>query len=108
MLSDDSKKVIDSLSKEELRLDVNKGRRSRFQGDIFAYAKSRLQQIEDGEASAQRDADQDLASEANKISREANSIAESANKTSSMALRVSIIAVVVALVAILVSMYSPK
>ena len=106
MLSEESKNSIDALSKEELLLEANKGRRSRFQGDSFACAQTRLQQLEDSEQTAQHTAQLDLASQANDIARDANKIACEANATARKAWRAAVLSVVVAVVAIIVSMYS--
>jgi len=42
MLSEISKAAVDSLSKEELQHEINLAARSRFQGEKFAYVKTRL------------------------------------------------------------------
>jgi len=46
MISEDSKTLIDALSEEELRYEVNLGRRSRFQREKFAYVQTRLSELE--------------------------------------------------------------
>lgn len=69
MASDEARKIIDALSKEDLRIEVTKGYRSRFQGDNFAYAQARFHQIEEGERAAQHQAELDAATEANEIAR---------------------------------------
>ena len=108
MLSEKSKSTIDALSKEELGIEVQKAHLSRFQGEKFAYVKSRLGQIEDSETIEKHKAEIDLALEANEISRDANKLAESANNTSNRAWRASLLSVVVAIVAIIVSMCGQK
>lgn len=56
MISDKAKKVIDALSVEELRYEIERGNRSRFQRDKYAYLKVRLAAIESGKDEArQRD-----------------------------------------------------
>ena len=104
VLSKKSKATIDALPKEELVLEVGKANLSRFQGEKFAYLKSRLSQIEDSEEIEQHKAELDQAYEANKISRDANRIAEGANNTAKKAWRASLLSAVVAIVAIIVSM----
>lgn len=54
MISDDSKAVIDTLSKEELRNEINRENRSRFQGDKYSYLQTRLAALEEQEKSAER------------------------------------------------------
>lgn len=44
-ISEKSKKIIDSLSREELVYEINLGNRSRFQREKFAYLKTRLDEI---------------------------------------------------------------
>lgn len=46
MIGEESKKVIDALSEDELLFEIEKGRSSRFKGDKFAYLKVRKAQIE--------------------------------------------------------------
>ena len=104
MLSEESKNTIDALPKDDLVLEVNKGRRSRFQGDNFAYVQSRLQQLEGDDKTSQLKAELDVANETNSIARDANKIAGEANLTAKKAWRASLLSVVVAVVAIVVSM----
>lgn len=47
-LSENAKARIDSLSEQELRLEVEQGRASRFQREKYAYLKVRLAEIESG------------------------------------------------------------
>ena len=42
MLTDERKAVVDHLSDDELELEVKKGRRSRFQGEAYDYARVSL------------------------------------------------------------------
>ncbi len=81
MLSDKAKKTIDALSREELREEIDKKNRSRFQGDKYAYLQTRLATLEQLEQNEQRQEDVAhkheelfLAKDANKISRKANSL----------------------------------
>lgn len=57
MLSDDAKRTIDALSKDELRQEINKKNRSRFQGDNYAYLQTRLASLEEQDRQAQRQED---------------------------------------------------
>ena len=54
VVSDDTRKTIDALSKEELRQEINKKSRSRFQRDKYAYLRTRLASLEEQELQAQR------------------------------------------------------
>lgn len=40
MISEKSKNAIDALLEQELRFEIERGRRSRFQGDKFGISKS--------------------------------------------------------------------
>ena len=42
MLIDERKKIVDDLSDEQLAFDVERGRFSRFQGDLLDYARTQL------------------------------------------------------------------
>ena len=48
MISQESKDVIDALSIDELRYEVELGNRSRFQRENMAYLKVRLRSLEEG------------------------------------------------------------
>lgn len=45
-LTDSSKDRIDKMTREELSFEINKGPRSIFQGDTFAYLKSRIELLD--------------------------------------------------------------
>lgn len=47
MLSSEAKVTIDALSSEELEHEINLGRRSRFQGEKFAYLKTRKRVLDE-------------------------------------------------------------
>ena len=49
MISQKAKDTIDSLSAQELRFEIERGKRSRFQRDNFAYLKVRLAELESGQ-----------------------------------------------------------
>lgn len=57
MLNEESRAAINALSKENLLYEVNLGRRSRFQGEKFAYAQTRLAAISEAEQRAEREDD---------------------------------------------------
>lgn len=99
MLSDESKKAIDALSKDDLLLEVNKGRSSRFQSEKFAYLQSRLQRIQESDNAAQHEAELEVGIEANNIARDANA-------TAKKSLRLSVLSIIVAVVAIIVAMWA--
>jgi flagellin-like hook-associated protein FlgL len=104
VVSEEAKKLIDNLPEEELRLEVNKAHRSRFQGDNFSYVQSRLQNLERDERAAQHGAEVAALTEANEIAQKANELAVKANATATNAWRASIFSVIAALVAVIVSM----
>jgi predicted metal-dependent hydrolase len=94
MLSDEAKKTIDALSKEELRQEIDRGNSSRFQGDKFAYLKTRYASIEENEHQEIRQ--EDVAHKTKKldIAQEANILSRNANKLSKIAIAVSVIAAI--------------
>lgn len=106
MISDKTKQTIDALPKEELRLEVVKGNRSRFQQDNFAYAESRLKQLDEEDQIAQHKAQLKIAVDANEIAKHANALAVEANTTAKNAWRAAIFSVIVALLTIVVTMCS--
>ena len=94
MISEETKKIIDSLSKEELLHEVVRGNNSRFQGEKHDYLVARYAILD------KKDEDDQKQRELH-IAQEANDIAMAANETSSKAYRMSVISVVVAVVALL-------
>ncbi len=42
MLTEQRKNTVNGLSNEELEIEVSRGRASRFQGELFDYAKAQL------------------------------------------------------------------
>lgn len=103
MVSENAKRTIDELSKEDLRLEVEKGTRSSFQRDSFAYAKARLKQLEEEGQNAQQQAQLDIAADANEIAKEANVIALDAVTVAKNAWRIAVFSVIVALLSITVN-----
>ena len=67
MMSEGAKRAIDELSKDNLRLEVEKRHRSRYQGDNFAYAQTRLKQLEEEDQTGQHQAQLAVAADANEI-----------------------------------------
>jgi len=106
MISDEAKAAIDVLPKDELRVEVNRGNRSRFQGDKFAYAQSRLQQLDSTEQAEHHRAELAAATDANQIARQANVIATEANAIAQKAWRLSVLSAVIAIVAIVVAIWA--
>jgi phage host-nuclease inhibitor protein Gam len=106
MVSENAKRKIDELSKEDLRLEVEKGTRSSFQRDSFAYAKARLKKLEEEGQNAQQQAQLDIAADANEIAKEANVIALDAVTVAKNAWRIAVFSVIVALLSITVTMCS--
>lgn len=97
MVSDETKRTIDALSKNELREEIEKGNRSRFQGDKFSYAKARLAELEEKERTGERAQDLTHREEELSLAREANEISKKANCFSKVAIWVSVIAALIAL-----------
>jgi len=77
MVSEEARKIIDALHRDELILEINKGRRSRFSDDNYAYLKTRLSTIEAQQAKETREADGAHKEEELKLGRQANELAVS-------------------------------
>ena len=73
MLSDESKRVIDRLTREDLVYEANRGRSSRFQGERFDYLKTRLDLLKQQESQEHVENRQELDVEANRIAERTNS-----------------------------------
>ena len=97
MISDATRAEIDHMSRQDLLLEVNKGRESRFQRENFAYLRTRLESLDKGAEDAFQGAQIAHASDSNSIARESN-------RTAKLALIVSIVSAVVALLALLLSL----
>lgn len=97
MVSEQAKTAIDGLSKDELRVEVNKAYRSRFQGDNYAYARGRLEQLEEEQEAKYVQAQLDVAAEANKIAKEAIGVANRSWRMAALSALVAIVAIVVAM-----------
>ena len=106
MVSENAKRTIDGLSKEDLRLEVEKSNRSRFQHDNFAYAQARLKKLEEEGQTAQQQAQLATSEDANEIARAANVIALEAVTVAKNAWRIAVFSVIVALLSITVTMCS--
>lgn len=106
MVSDSARQIIDGMSRDELITEINQQNRSRFQGDNYAYLKTRLGVVDDAQRAQNREQDLNLSEDANRISREANEIAKGAFSTARNAYRMSTLAVVVAIVSVLVAIIS--
>lgn len=96
MLSEESKRAIDSLSFEEMLQEVVKGRSSRFQGEKHDYLVARYALLQKQEKDEQKQRELELGTEANEI-------AKAANKTSSKAYQMSVFSVIIAVLALTVA-----
>ena len=99
MISEKAKNRIDSLSKEELLDEINKGRTSVFQGKKFAYVKSRYKMLCDQEKEKKRQKDVKLKENQLELNREANWLSRVANRR-------TIIIIVVAILTLLVTLFN--
>jgi hypothetical protein len=106
MISEEAKKEIDALSKEELRHEINKKNRSRFQGDKYAYLQTCLAILEDQEQEVQRQQNVSQKQEELSIAREANQLSHKANNLSKIAIYISVIAAIIALGALIYNVWS--
>lgn len=99
--TEEFKKKIDALSKEELREIVDKGERlSPYKGERFAYCRTRLATLEKQEKDEQRQQDVSHKQEELSLAREANQISRKANNLSKFAIGISVISIIVAIIAL--------
>jgi hypothetical protein len=106
MVSEETRQIIDSMTKEELLEEINKGRRSRFQRENYAYAQTRHAILEQQEKEEQRQQGVSQKQEELSLAREANQLSHKANKISKIAIGVSILAALIALGALIFNIYS--
>lgn len=99
-LSQEAKQKIDSMPREKLIEEIDKGIRSRFQNEKFAYLKTRLSIIDAEDEAKHRERSTKLAEEANRIAKDANVIATNAKAVAEKSFYIAILSVIVALVAI--------
>jgi hypothetical protein len=100
-VTEEFKKKIDDLPKEELRQEVDKGERlSRFKGERFAYCRTRLATLEQQEQEEQRQQEVSHKKEELSLAREANEISHTANNVSKIAIAISAISMIVAIIAL--------
>lgn len=72
MVSQEAHALIDPMTREELLEEINRQNRSRFQGDNYAYLKTRLAVLDEEEKARHDEQLLKLAEDANRISGEAN------------------------------------
>jgi hypothetical protein len=97
MLSDEAKREIEALSQEELRQEINKKNKSRFQGEKYAYAQTWLEILEQKKQEKQRSQDVSLKQDELSLAQEANRLSRKANNLSKIAIFVAVIAALIAL-----------
>ena len=97
MISEQAKAEIDALPKEELRLEINKKNRSRFQKDKYAYAQTRLETLEQKHQEEQFQRGVSQKEKELSIAQEANRLSHRANIISMASIGISIIAVLIAI-----------
>src|SRR6266567_8398812 len=79
MVSDEAKRIIDAMSREELVGELERKNRSRFQGDNFAYLAARLNELDHQAEAQHQQRNVELNQEANRIASGANVLAADAN-----------------------------
>jgi hypothetical protein len=99
MLSEDTKKIIDSMTEDELQEEINRGRRSRFQREKYAYLQTRLAFLRQQEQEKQRQ-------ENIKYKQEELSLARQGNKHSKIANLVYIFIALIALGTLIYTVWS--
>jgi hypothetical protein len=101
-VTEEFKNKIDALSKEELIQEVGKGERlSKYQGERFAYCRTRLEDLEQQDKNEQRQQDVSHKQEDLSLAHEANQISRDANKLSKIAVFISLISLIAAIIALL-------
>lgn len=76
MLIDERKAAVDSLTDDELDIEVARGRTSRFQEELFDYARVRQQARRDAEQAAADKAALDVAKANVRVAEQAVKVAE--------------------------------
>lgn len=102
MLKDDTRRTIDALSKDELLQEINRGTRSRFQRENFAYLQTRLSAIKEEEQHEVRQEDSAHKTQELALAREANQLSHKANRLSKVAIVVSVVSALIALGALII------
>lgn len=97
MVSNETKRTIDALSKDELIQEIHRGHGSRFQGDNYVCLQTRLAALEEQERAEHRQQDVGHKEEHLALAREANQISHKANRLSKIAITVSVGAVLITL-----------
>ena len=72
MVSNETRQLIDNMSREELLGEINRQNRSRFQGDNYAYLKTRLAVLDAQDEAQHKQQALELAVAANRIAVDAN------------------------------------
>ena len=98
MLSDKAKVTIDGLTKDELRKEIDKGTASRFQGEKFAYMRTRYKILCEQEDLKKRQQDVRFKEDELVLAGEANRLSHSANRRSTIAICIAAFAVLLSLV----------
>ena len=97
-LTPESKQTIDTLSLEELALEINKGRTSRFQNEKFSYLKTRyellLAQCEDEHKKRVLE-----------LATNANTIAQGSADTAKKSLGLAVVALIVSIIGVAVAYF---
>lgn len=106
MLSVNAKKTIDALSVEELQQEINKENKSRFQGEKYAYLKTRLASLTQQEHNQLRQEDVTNKKEELSLGKEANQLSHKANKLSKISIWVSVLAALIALGVLIFEVWS--
>ena len=96
MIDEKTKRNIDNLSKDEIRLEINKKNRSRFQNDGYAYLVTRMAALDDEERATANQQESKFQSETLAVAKEANEISRGANRLSAFAIVISILAIIIA------------
>jgi len=96
-----TKQKIDSMSKEELLLEKNKGNASIFQQEKFSYLLTRL-------AIVQSQEDEQHQEETLNVAKKANTIAEQALATSNQSKKFAVWAIFISLIALVIQILLSK
>ncbi|MCX7151371.1 MAG: hypothetical protein NT115_02305 [Proteobacteria bacterium] len=104
MLSVETRNAIDALSKEDLVQEIHKENRSRFQGDNYAYLKTRFALLMEQERAEQSAKELRLNADANEVAKEENEIVRESNAISGKAYRMAAFSVVVAVIAAIIAL----
>lgn len=104
---EETKKIIDNMSEEDMIKEIEKGSSSKFQREKFFYLQARLKIIQGQKTDDNDKQTLTIANEANEIAKTSNNISQQSNLIAIEAKNISKTAVIFSGVALLISILIP-